>query len=78
MAIAFSTLSAGSWTDFKNFKYMYSHETNTARTYMNGVETTPETGNSSVTIQELRTPTNVNMISYTGIRIKNLTFSIID
>ena len=41
---------------------------------MNGVMT----GNSSGVIPYLRPPTNVNMISYTGIRIKNLTFSIID
>ena len=76
MAIAFSTDSrpADSWTDFKNFKYMYSHETNTARTYMNGVET----GNSSTAIQELKTPADVNMISFTGIKIKNLTFRVID
>ena len=76
LAIAFSTGShpASSWTDFKNFKYMYSHETNTARTYMNGVET----GNSSAAIQELKTPTKVTMISFTGIQIKNLTFRVID
>ena len=75
LAIAFSTSADGSWTDFKNFKYMYSHETNTARTYMNGVET----GNVSGDIPfNLNTPTNVNMSSYTGIKIKNLTFRVTD
>jgi hypothetical protein len=74
LAIAFSTSADGSWTDFKNFKYMYSHETNTARTYMNGVET----GNVSGDIPYLNTPTNVIMSSYTGIKIKNLTFRVTD
>ena len=41
---------------------------------MNGVET----GNSSAAIQELKTPTKVTMISFTGIQIKNLTFRVID
>jgi hypothetical protein len=68
---------SGSWNVFKHFKYMYSHVTKNARTYLNGVET----GNVSAAteIQYLPTPTNVNMISYTNkFHIKNLTFRVID
>ena len=78
-AISFTSYAvySGSWNVFKHFKYMYSHVTKNARTYLNGVET----GNVSAAteIQYLPTPTNVNMISYTNkFHIKNLTFRVID